>query len=279
MTMMAIPKKSKAQLSELSRRDLFRLGRIGLISATLLAACSKSDLTTDNAIASIGTTPPSSSLPKVDVTDVILLRTAVSVEYSAIDMYTAAIDAGYFSGDFASAAEIARRFRDDHLAHAEKLNSLVVTLGGTAFECANSRINSLIIEPALDLITAPENPDVALDAVTLAHAIETVSAQMYQGFVGLFSDPKLRGEAIHIGQNSVRHAVILAQLINPGLSGVEPSADPTTGIAKVVAVPSAFGNLAILRVPFGPPNADGVKTTITMETPSLNALTYEFVSC
>ena len=277
--MMALPDKPAANFTELSRRDLFRLGGVGLISATLLAACSKNDLTADNAIASIGTIPPDSSLPKVDVTDVVLLRTAVSVEYNAIDMYTAAIDGGYFSGDFASTAAIAKRFRDDHMAHAEKLNSLVVTLGGTAFECANSRINSLIIKPALDLIMAPDNPDVALDTVTLAHAFESVSAQMYQGFVGMFSDPKLRGEAIHIGQNNVRHAVILAQLINPGLSGVEPSADPATGVAKVVAVPSAFGNLAILRVPFGPPNADGVKTSITLETPSLNALTYDFVSC
>lgn len=276
---MAIPKNSKAQLSELSRRDLFRIGGMGLISAALLAACGKNDLTADNAIASIGTIPPSSSLPKVDVTDVVLLRTAVSVEYNSIDMYTAAIDGGFFSGDFASTAEIAKRFRDDHLAHAEKLNTLVVALGGTAFECANSRVNSLIIEPAIDLITAPDNPDVALDTVTLAHAIETVSAQMYQGFVGLFSDPKLRGETIRIGQNNVRHAVILAQLINPGLSGVEPSADLATGVAEVVAVPSAFGNLAMLRVPFGPPNADGVKTSIRLETPSLNAMTYDFVSC
>lgn len=279
MTMMALPDKSAAQYSELSRRDLFRLGGIGLISATLLAACGKNDLATDNAIASIGTIPPSSPLPKVDVTDVVLLRTAASVEYNAIDMYTAAIDAGYFSGDSTSTAEFAKRFRDDHIAHAAKINSLVVTLGGVAYECANSRVDSLIIKPAFGLITTPDNPDVAVDTVTLAHAIETVSAQMYQRFVGLFSDPKLRGEAIHIGQNNVRHAVILAQLINPGLSGVEPSADPTTGIAKVVAVPSAFGNLAILRVPFGPPNSDGVKTSITLETPSLNALTYDFVSC
>lgn len=276
---MAIPKITKAQLAELSRRDLFRIGGMGLISATLLAACSKNDLTADNAIASIGTIPPNSSLPKVDVTDVVLLRTAVSVEYNSIDMYTAAIDGGYFSGDFASTAEIAKRFRDDHLAHAETLNTLAVALGGTTFDCANSRINSLIIKPAFDLITAPDNPDVAFDTVTLAHAFETVSAQMYQGFVGQFSDPKLRGETIRIGQNNVRHAVILAQLINPGLSGIEPSADPATGIANVVAVPSAFGNLAILRVPFGSPNADGVKTSITMETPSLNALTYDFVSC
>ena len=112
MTMMALPDKPAANFTELSRRDLFRLGGVGLISATLLAACSKNDLTADNAIASIGTIPPDSSLPKVDVTDVVLLRTAVSVEFNAIDMYTAAIDGGYFSGDFASTAAIAKRFRD-----------------------------------------------------------------------------------------------------------------------------------------------------------------------
>lgn len=276
---MVTPDRTQAQFSQLSRRDLFRLGGIGLISTTWLTACSKNDLTADTAIASIGTIPPSSSFPEVEVTDVVLLRTAASVEYNAIDMYTTAIDAGYFSDDFAATAEIAKRFRDDHLAHAVAINSLVVTLGGSAYECANTRINSLAIKPAFDLITTTDNPDVALDSVTLAYAIETLSAQMYQGFVGSLAEPKLRGEAIHIGQNDVRHAVILAQVLNPGLSGVEPSAEPTTGISKVVAVPSAFGGLAILRVSFGPPNAEGVKTSITMETPSLNSLAYEFVSC
>lgn len=277
---MATPDKTEPQLSHLSRRDLFRLGGIGLISTTLLAACStQKGLISSDAIASIGTVPPTSALPAVEVTDVVLLRTAASVEYNAIDMYTTAIDAGYFSGDFASTADIAKRFRDDHIAHAASINSRVVALGGAAYECANSRINSLAIKPAFDLITATDNPDVALDSVTLAHAIETVSAQMYQGFVGLFSDPVLRGETIHLGQNNVRHAVILAQILNPGLSGVEPSTEPSTGVSKIVAVPSAFGGLAILRVPFGPPNADGVKSTIIMETPSLNAMTYEFVSC
>lgn len=265
--------------SQLSRRDLLRLGGIGIISGALLAACGKNEPTSDNAIASIGTTPPTTALPKVAVSDVVLLRTAASFEYTAIDMYTTLLDAGYFSGDFAPASALARRFRDDHVANAAAINSLILKYGGKVHECANIRFNSLVIKPAIDLMATPENPDVALDAVTLAHAIETVSTQMYQGFVGLFSDSKLRGESIHIGQGNARHVVILAQLLNPGLSGVESSSDPATGISKVAAVPSAFGGLAILRVPVGPPNGEGAKTSITMETPSLNALTYEFVTC
>lgn len=265
--------------SQLSRRELLRLSGIGIISGALLAACSKNELTSDNAIASIGTTPPTTALPTAVVSDVVLLRTAASLEYSAIDMYTALLDAGYFSGDFAPAAAIARRFRDDHVANAAATNSLILKQGGEIYECANTRFNSLVIKPAIELIATSENPDVALDSVTLAHAIETVSAQMHQGFVGLLTDSKLRGESIHIGQANARRAVVLAQLLNPGLSGVEAFSDPATGISKVAAVPSAFGGLAILRVPFGPPNEEGAKTSITMETPSLNALTYEFVSC
>lgn len=265
--------------SQLSRRDLLRVGGIGIISGALLAACSKNELTSDNAIASIGTTPPTTGLPIAEISDVVLLRTAASLEYSAIDMYTILLDAGYFSGDFAPASALAQRFRDDHVANAANINSLIPKHGGEVYECANTRFNSLVIKPAIDLIATSENPDVALDSVTLAHAIETVSSQMHQGFVGQFSDSKLRGESIHIGQGNARRVVLLAQLLNPGLSGVEPSSDPATGISKVVAVPTAFGGLAILRVQFGPPNSEGAKTSITMETPSLNALTYEFVSC
>ncbi len=265
--------------SQLSRRELLRLGGIGIVSSALLAACSKSESTSDNAIASIGTTPQTTALPKAEVSDVVLLRTAASLEFSAIDTYTTLLDGGNFSGDFASAEAVARRFRDDHVANAEAINLLILDHGGERYECANTRFNSLVVNPTIELIASPENPDVALDTVTLAHAIETVSAQMYQGFVGQFSEPKLRGETIHIGQTSARRVVILAQLLNPGLGGVERSADPATGISKAAAVPSAFGGLAIIRVPFGPPNEDGAKTSITMETPSLNALIYEFVSC
>lgn len=268
------------QFSKLSRRDLFRLGGIGLISTSLLAACgTKKGTTAENAIASIGNVPTIPPLPEAEINDIVLLRTAVSLEYSVIDTYSRTLDGGLFSGDLAGTSAIATRFRDDHQAHVAALNSLVVALGGKAHDCANSHVNSLYIEPAFDLIRAETNPDVARDAVTLAHAVENLSAQMFQGFVGLLSTPKLRGDAIRIGQNNSRHVVVLAQVLNPGLSGVAPSANPTAGIPLVVAIPSTFGSLANFRASFGPPNPEGVKTTISMETPSLNALTYEFVTC
>jgi len=280
MTNMNTPNLTQAQFSKLSRRDLLRLGGIGLITTSFLAACgTQKGLVSDKAIASIGTAPTVPALGEAEITDVVLLRTAASFEYNAIDMYTAALDEGFLPGDFASAAQVARRFRDNHRAHAAELNSLIVKLGGKVHECANTRVNSLYIEPALTLIATEDNPDVALDAVTLAHTIETLLSQMYQGFVGLFSEPKLRGNAIHIGQGNVRQAVVLAQLLNPGLSGISPSAEPATATSNVVAVPTAFGNLASLRASFGPPNSEGAKTTITMETPSLNAMAYEFVAC
>lgn len=274
------PKMNRSQFSQLSRRDLLRLGGIGLISTTFLAACGRqAGDVNDKAIASIGTVPPTTALTEVEVTDVVLLRTAASLEYNAIDTYTNALDAGLFSGDFATASDAAKRFRDDHQAHAAAINSLVVALGGKAHICANTRIDSLYIKPALALIATEGNPDAALDTVTLAHAVENLVTQMYQGLVGLLSEPKLRGDAIRIGQVEARHAVILAQMLSPGLAAVGPSTDPTTGTANVASIPSAFGSLASLRASFGPASADGVKTMITMETPSLNALAYEFVTC
>lgn len=277
---MTTPDRTQAQYSQLSRRDLLRLGGIGLISASWLTACgTEKGVTAENAIASIGNVPPIAPLSEVEVTDVVLLRTAASLEYNAIDTYTTALDAGLFSGDYAAAIQIAERFRDDHETHATAINSLVSALDGNAHRCANTRINSLYIQPAFELIMAEGNPDVALDTVTLVHALENLAAQTYQGFVGMLAEPKLRGDAIHIGQCGARRAALLSQLLNPGLSGVSPSAVPVTGASNVVAIPSAFGTLASFRASFGPPNAEGVKATIAMETPSLNALTYEFVTC
>lgn len=277
---MTTPEINQPKFLRISRRELLRVGGIGLLSTSLLAACGKQKgVIADKAIASIGTVPSTTALVEAEITDAVLLRTAASLEYNVIDAYSKSLDAGYFTGDYAIAEIAVKRFRDIHQANATAINSLVVGLGGKAHRCANTRINSLYIEPAFALIAAEGNPDVALDSVTLAHTLENLAAQMYQGLVSLLSEPKLRGDAIRIGQSNARHAVILSQILNPGLSGVGPSNDPTTGTANLVAIPSTYGSLANLRVSFGPANQDGVKTMITMETPSLNALAYDFVTC
>lgn len=263
-----------------SRRELLRIGGIGAISTALLAACGKqAGVVVDKAIASLGTVPPTTALAEAEVTDIVLLRTAASLEYNAIATYKWALDGGLFTGDFAKAAEAATRFSDDHRLHADAINTLVVGLGGKAYTCANERIDRLYIQPAIQLIETDGNADASKDAVTLAHALENLVAQTHQGLIPVVMSPEIRGEMIRIGGYAARRAVILAQILNPGLRAVGPTVDGVGGSVNIASVPSAFGGLASIKTSFGPANLEGVKTPLTMETPSLNGLVYEFVTC
>jgi hypothetical protein len=44
-------------------------------------------------------------------------------------------------------------------------------------------------------------------------------------------------------------------------------------------VPGAFGPLTPIPVTLGAKNADGSRTTLNLETPSLNSLAYDYVTC
>ena len=189
------------------------------------------------------------------------------------------MDLGVFTGDLRKVAEIAKRFSADHSEHADAVNSLAVKLGAKEFRCSNTRISESYILPALKLITAADNPNQAIDIVALAHAVENLAAQTYQGVVALLTDPMLRADAIRIGQQEARHAAILAQILNPGLKNVGQTSDEKTGKPNISAVPTEFGSLANIQLAVGKPKPDGTRTTLILETPSLNSLVYDFVTC
>lgn len=264
----------------LSRRQLLRISGISIAGSLALAACGKqANVEESSNIASAGTVPPTSALPSAEVNDVVLLRTAASLEYNAIDTYELALSAGLLTGDYAKLADAVKRFRDDHQEHADAVNKLVVSLGGKPFTCANARINSVYIEPAVGLITADDNPDSAIDTVALAHALENLAAQTYQGVVAMLSTPSLRADAMRIGQDESRHAVVLAQVLNPGFASVGPTVNEATGRPNIATVPSGFGSLGSVSLTIGTPSPEGIKTNLILETPSLNSLAYDYVSC
>lgn len=266
--------------NQMNRRELLRLGSFSLVSGVVLAACGKqSGVVDDGAIARLGVAPSTTTLAEAEVNDQVLLRTAASLEYNAIDTYNLAIELGVFKGDLARAGDVAKRFRDDHQGHADAVNKLVVSLGGKEHRCANVRINELYIAPALELITDEANPNTGLDVLALAHALENLAAQTYQGVVELLAEPKLRADAIRVGQQEARHAALLAQVLNPGVASMGPTVDPTTGKPKIAAIPSAFGPLSNIQLTVGAPKQDGSRTTLLLETPSLNSLVYDTVSC
>jgi len=267
-------------MSTLSRRELLRLSGVSLASGLVLAACGKQyGVINDKAIVSLGQAPPSTQLAEAEVTDAVLLRTAASLEANLLVTYKFAVVSGLFVGDFAKTDEVSRRFGDDHQAHLNAVNALIVALGAKEVRCPNKKISDAYIQPALKIITADDNPNPTMDLVALLHAVENLAAQTYQGLVAMLSAPNLRAEAIRIGQQDARHAALLAQVLNPGLAKIGPTSNVTTGKPNIAAVPSAFGSMANIPVALGAPKPDGSQNTLLFETPSLNSLVYDFVTC
>lgn len=265
----------------LNRRKFLQSGGLALASAAILAACGKSDKVATT-YPRIGDSPTTTALPDGTVNDFVLLRTASSLEWCAIDAYTAAAGLGLLP---AAATSVVKRFQADHKAHASALSDVIKKAGGEPFECANERINELYIAPAVELITG--NADKGIDAsdtpaddlLVLAHGLENLAAATYQYYVSMISQPALRAAAMTIGQDEARHAAVLAQAILPDGKGIAPSTNETTGKANPAAVPGAFGSLAAVTFAIGKTSDAGTKTQLSFDTPSLNSMAYEYAKC
>ena len=275
------PFTTNAADSAYSRRRFLQTGGLALASAAILAACGKNQKVAD-AFPRIGESPTTTGLPDGEPTDIVLLRTASSLEFCAVDAYTAALGLGLLP---AAATSVVKRFQSDHKAHAAAISEIVKKAGGEPFECANERINTLYIAPAIELITGNKDKGIEAsdtpvdDLIVLAHGLENLAAATYQYYVSLLSQPVLRGAAMGIGQEEARHAAVLAQVIIPDGKGIAPSVNETTGKPNPAAVPSAFGSLAAVSVALGKPNASGNKTSLSFDTPSLNSMAYEYAAC
>jgi len=270
--------------SSLSRRRFFIAGGATISFGALIAACGGS---TNTGIARLGEAPTKTELVDAPVTDIALLRTATSLEHNAIFVYEAVAAAGLLSGD---AAKLAARFLSDHKAHAEATASLTEKLGGTAYKEPNPRLQSIYIEPALRLITGddasgiPVTDDPAADVLAFAYALETIAGSTYQVYVPMLADSALRAAAIGIGEQEARHAAVIGSILNPtrlvstfGLSIAAEYQETTDVPAVAYAVPTAFGTKAPVPVVLGAANESGIRTSLNLETPSLNSMVYEYL--
>jgi hypothetical protein len=257
----------QSSMSRVDRRTLLRNTGLFVGAGALLAACSSDS----SGLARVGVVPERTTLEDENVTDAVLLRTAMSLEYSAINTYRAAGNAGYLAGNNA-AIEAVGLFVAEHQGHAQALAGLVSAAGGTPYNQSNERIDSVYIEPALALIAESDDPQ--LDTLIFAHALENLATSTYHHYVSLLNDPALRSEAIRIGADEAQHAAAIVHLLKPGLTNVAPSLDEN-GNAQPASVPGAFSSLASIPVGLGPANEAGQKTVIIMDTPSLNSLAYE----
>lgn len=250
--------------TQISRRTLLRSGGAAMATGVVLAACGGS---TGNQVTRIGEPVPPTPLPEAEVTDVVLLRTAQSVEKMVASILGDSRVASVATGEVAT---VIAAFAAAHERHVTEIAPLVTARGATAVNTVNEKLMTSYGDTVLSLIEESKDPE---DAATILLGMETLMAATYQYAVSLTTEPALRAQMMQLGAASSRRAAVAAQLINPGTKGFAPGVD-ANGNATVATLPSAFGPLNSVQIAIGPKNDVGVRTTVLMDTPSLNSLLY-----
>lgn len=305
-----------------SRRGLFRLGGLTLATATL-AACSTAE---DNSIGTAGSGPANPTLPDPVYDDGIILRTLAGIEMSIVNAYGRMVDEGLLAGSsgtfpqLGDTTEMVALFKAHHEMAAEQLNKLARAAGADAWECGNTRLDSAYLFPIFDRVLlgaeATDNAkaiepseDPVRDFANLVFALESLSAESCQAFVGQATTPELRVAAMQIGVRSGRQAAAYSLLLNPGgfvsatdaanasvgttdtTAPTDSTAAPTTAAAATgdappqtdiplpIAVPSQFGSLGPITYVGGRGDENGVRLKLNLETPSLNSFAYAWEEC
>ena len=262
------------------RRRFLALGGLTVASAAALSACGGSS--SSGSVARVGLAPVRTSLPEAVVNDVVLLRTAASLERSIAAAYADVIgNTELLAADYEDAAV---RFRADHEANAEAIDDIVTGLGGEPWPCGNPRVDLLVVGAMFTQIEGDEaagikpSDDPQRDVLNMLHGLETMATQSHQSFVAQLSDPELRKAVITVGAQEARHAAYLAMRITGVPDGYVPPADPPADAPKipvVYAIPAPFGQLGGEQIVVGAENEDGVRRAFNLDTPSLNTFVYE----
>ena len=207
-----------------TRRGLFKLGGATILGAAVLAACGSNNdtkattppttaagaaattgapATTAAAATTIapGTTgaPATTGATGGAAMDLVLARTAASLEKLAVDVYGTA--AGLLSTP--AIKDAATLFAGHHQQHLDALNGVITGAGGAAITAQNKAVYDALIAPAL------AKAKTEADAVTLAVMLEEAAAQTYVFAGGALSTPKLRSTIMTIGGVEARHAAVL----------------------------------------------------------------------
>lgn len=218
-------------LPSMSRRDVFRIGGVSVLGVALLAACgSDEDNTTAStapATAAPDTAAPATTAPEADL-DLVLARTAASLEQLAIEAYGSAAPLITTPAVLAAAT----MFADHHQMHLDALNAVITGAGASAVTERNQAVYDALVKPAIEA-AATET-----DAVMLALALEEAAAETYAFAGGALSTPELRSTIMTIGGVEARHAAVLRMAalaqspleVFPDNRGFFPGDNPLAGI-------------------------------------------------
>lgn len=135
-----------------SRRDALKLGGTAVSLAALVAACGE-NLGGSQDAGRVGNAPVPEPLPDYAVDDAVLLRTATSLELTAIDAYETVLGLdGVIAEELRPVIE---RLMENHREVADEMEQLTSSAGGEPFTCANPWFTERLLDPVFEAIQSP----------------------------------------------------------------------------------------------------------------------------
>lgn len=204
---------SSVLLGGLTRRGLLRVGGFGIAGAAVLAACGSDKSATKGSTVTTmapGTTMASPDTMGTDTTmaggssDVVLLRTASSLEHLAVAAYQIAIDSGLVTTK--AVGDAAKLFQGHHMEHAAFFEAATKSAGGSPFTEANAAVLATL-QPTIDALTDEKG------VLMLALTLERAAAATYQSGIGIVTDVSLNKALMSVGGVEARHAAVLAGVL------------------------------------------------------------------
>jgi hypothetical protein len=260
--------------SRYGRREALKLGGLTLSVAAIAAACGE-DRTGDSAPGRVGYAPPITDPPDYAVDDLVYLRTASSLELTAVAVYEAILDTGALDGDLTTLVE---RLIENHQAIADEMGELTESAGGVAWECTNPWYMERLVTPLLAAVVDSDDP--LRDIINSAVALENIAAATHQTLTVVLADADAAAATIAAATLESRHsAAIVAAArgpegyVSPSITGGESPTD-ADGVPLKFAITSRFGATGQVELVVGRPNENGVRQTFVLQTPSLNSWIY-----
>jgi len=258
----------------INRRQVFKIGGLTVSVAALVAACG-SDVNGDTAPGRVGYAPPVTDPPEYSVDDAVLLRTASSLENTAIALYGAAGDLADLD---APTQALVSQLIDNHQATADEMAALTQAEGGVAWECTNPWLENRLVAPLVEAIQASDNP--TRDILNVAVAFENLAASTHQVFSVQLTDPDAKSATLAAAMLASRHSAAIVVLtrgpdgyISPGLYGDGIPTDPD-GVPYNYAVTDRFGSVGQAELIVGAADVNGKRTSFLLQTPAANSYIY-----
>jgi hypothetical protein len=200
----------------IDRRQVFRIGGLTVSFAALVAACGE-DRTGDTAPGRVGYAPPVTSPPDYDVNDVVLLRTASSLEYSAIAVYEQVLGLGVLDAETTALVE---ELIANHQDIADEMGELTESAGGDAWECPNPWFMERLIEPVVALIV--DSDDQVRDVFNTAVGLENLAASTHQSLAVQLTEPDAKLATMAAAVLESRHSAALVVRVRGAEGYISP---------------------------------------------------------